>query len=98
MTKAYHSENLVYYLGRFAANKVDFTWFVTLILELDASTFRWVKGACSVIPFKGACAIKLGAPLSAGIWYNGKEYLARVAASLSEPSWLLPSFFEQFKE
>ena len=51
-----------------------------------------------MIPFKGACAIKWGASLFAGIWYIGKEYLARVAASLSEPSWLLPSFFEQFKE
>ena len=64
MTKAYHSDNLVYYLEIFAANKVNFTWFVTLILGLDASTFRWVKGACSVIPFKGACALKRGAPLS----------------------------------
>ena len=47
---------------KFAANKVNFTWFVTLILGLDASTFRWVKGACSVIPFKGAsgCAFKRG--------------------------------------
>ena len=67
--KAYHSENLVYYLERFAANKVNFTWFVTLILGLDASTFQWVKGACSVIPFKGACALKRGAPLSGVIGY-----------------------------
>ena len=42
-----HSENLVYYLGRFAANKVNFTWFVTLILGVDASTFRLDKGACA---------------------------------------------------
>ena len=53
VTKAYHSENLVYYLGRFAANKVDFTWFVTLILGLDASAFRWVKGSCGDAPLNG---------------------------------------------
>ena len=57
VTKAYHNENLVYYLGRFAAKKLNFTWFVTVILGLDASTFQWVKGACSVIPFKGACGV-----------------------------------------
>ena len=66
VTKAYHSENLVYHLERFAANKVNFTWFVTLILGLDTSTFRWVKGECSVIPFMGACALKRVAP-SAGV-------------------------------
>ena len=60
VTKAYHSENLVYYLGIFAANKVNFTWFMTLILGLDAWTFRLVKGAYSVIPFKGAFALKRG--------------------------------------
>ena len=38
MTKTYHSANLVYCLGIFDANKVIFTWFVTLILGLDAST------------------------------------------------------------
>ena len=63
-TKAYHSENLVYHLGKFTADKVDFTWFLNLILGLDASTFRQVKSACSVIPFKGACALKRGAPLT----------------------------------
>ena len=47
VTKAYHSENLLYYLGTFTANKVNFTWFFTLILGLDASPFRRVKGACS---------------------------------------------------
>ena len=52
--KAYHSENLVYYLGTFTANKVNFTWFLTLILGLDTSPFLWVKGACSVIPFRSA--------------------------------------------
>ena len=62
VTKAYHSENLVYYLGTFIAKKVNFTWFLTLILGLDALTFRQVKGACSVIPFKGACTVKQGAP------------------------------------
>ena len=66
VTKAYQSENL----GRFAANKVNFTWFVTLILGLDASTFQWVKGACSVIPFKGACALEWGAPLTGVIGYD----------------------------
>ena len=30
--KAYNSENLVYYLGKFTANKVDFAWFLALIL------------------------------------------------------------------
>ena len=61
MIKAYHSDNLVYHLGIFAANKVNFTWFVTVILGLDASTFRWVKGACSVIPCDAPlnrCALK----------------------------------------
>ena len=55
VTKAYHSQNL-YYLGRFAVNKVNFTLFVTL----DASTFQWVKGTYSVIPFKCGCAIERG--------------------------------------
>ena len=64
VTKAYHSKNLVYHLGTFAANKVNFTWFVTLILGLDASTFRLVNGACSVIPFECACTLKRGAPLT----------------------------------
>ena len=60
MTKAYHSDNLVYCcVGIFDANKVIFTWFVTLILGLDASTFWWVKGACSVIR-----ALKQGVPLT----------------------------------
>ena len=36
VTKACGSKNLVYHLGRFAANKVNFTWFVTLILGLDS--------------------------------------------------------------
>ena len=57
VTKTYHSENLLYYFGTFTANKVNFTWFFNLILGLDASTFRRVKGACSVIPFKGTCAL-----------------------------------------
>ena len=69
MTKAYQSENLVYCLGIFAANKVNSTWFVTLIPGLDASTFRLVKGACGMIPFKGACALKQGAPLNGVIGY-----------------------------
>ena len=69
VNKAYHSENLVYYSGIFAANKVYFTWFVTLILTLDASTFRCVKGACSVIPFKGACTLKWGAHLNGVVGY-----------------------------
>ena len=54
VTKAYHSENLLYYLGQSTANKVNFTWLFTLILGLDASTFRRVKGACSVILKRGA--------------------------------------------
>ena len=58
VTKAYHSENLVYHLGRFAEKKVNFT------LGLDASAFRRVKGACSVIMFKGTCALEFGAPVS----------------------------------
>ena len=70
MTKAYHSDNLVYYLGIFAANKANFTWFVTLTLGLDALTFRMARGAYSVIPFKCACALKLGAPLSGGLGYT----------------------------
>ena len=70
-TKAYHSENLVYDLGlgTFAADRVNFIWFLTLILGLDASTFRRVKGACSVIPFTGACVLKQGASLSGVIGY-----------------------------
>ena len=51
-------------LGRFAAKKVNFTWFVTLILGLDALTFRWVKGACRVILLKGACTLKRDASLT----------------------------------
>ena len=62
MTKADHSENLVYYLGTFTANKVNST-------GVDASTFRRVKGACSVIPFKSACTLVRGAPLSVVIGY-----------------------------
>ena len=62
---------------KFAANKVNFTWFVTLILGLDASTFRWVKGACSVILFKGACALTRGAPLSGVIAYYSPCSLKR---------------------
>ena len=69
VNKAYHCKNLLYHLGTFTANKVDFTWFFTPILGLNASTFRRVKGACSVIPFKGACALKRGAPLSGVIGY-----------------------------
>ena len=64
VTKAYHSKNLVYYLKTFTARKVNFTWFFTFILELDASTFRRVKGRYGVIPFKDTCALKRGAPLS----------------------------------
>ena len=30
----------------------NFALFLTLILGMDASTLQWVKGACSVIPFK----------------------------------------------
>ena len=60
VTKAYHSENLLYHLGTFTVN----TCFFILILGLDASTFGRVKGACSVILFKGACALKQGAPLT----------------------------------
>ena len=41
----------------------------TLILGLDASTFRCVKGACSVIPFKGACTLKWGAHLNGVVGY-----------------------------
>ena len=47
-TKAYHSENLVYEIGTFTANKVHFTWFLTLVLRVYASTFQRVKGACSI--------------------------------------------------
>ena len=39
VTKAYQSENLVYVIGTFIANEVNFTWFLTLILGLNASTF-----------------------------------------------------------
>ena len=60
VNKAYRSENLLYYLGTFTANKVNFTWFFTLILGLDTSTFRRVKGACSVILFEGAFTLKWG--------------------------------------
>ena len=57
LTKAYHSENLLYHLGTFTVNKVDFTCFFTLILSLDASTFGRVKGAYNVILFKGAAPL-----------------------------------------
>ena len=40
------------------------------VLGLAASTFPRIKGACSVIPFKGAGALKWGAPLYVGIEYN----------------------------
>ena len=66
---AHHSENVVYDLGTYTANIVNFTWFLKLILGLDASTFRRVKGACSVISFKGTCTLKWDAPLSRGIRY-----------------------------
>ena len=59
-TIAYHSENVVHYSRKFTANKLNFTWFLTLILGLDASTFRRIKGACSVSPFKGAYAVGVG--------------------------------------
>ena len=64
VTKAYHSENWVYYLGKFSANKVNFTWFLTLILGLDASTFRQVKGACSGIPFRAHAPLNGVHPLT----------------------------------
>ena len=51
VNKAYHSENSMYDLGTLTVNKVDFILFLTLILGLDTSTFRRVKGACSVIPW-----------------------------------------------
>ena len=70
MTKAYHSENLLYHLGTFTANKVNFIWALTLVLGLDATTFRLVRDACNVIPLKIACALKWGAPLSGGIGYT----------------------------
>ena len=70
MTKAYHSENLLYHLGTYTANKVNSTWFYTLILGLDVSTFQLVKGACSVIPFQGESALKRGAPSSGVIGYD----------------------------
>ena len=57
-TKAYQSENLLCDFGTFTAKKVNFIKFLTLIPELDASTFRQVKDACSIILFKGAWAIK----------------------------------------
>ena len=40
--QAYHSEKLVYDLGKFIVNKVNFACFFTVILELDISTFRRV--------------------------------------------------------
>ena len=80
--QAYLSENLVYYLGRFAANKVNFTWFVTLILGMDASNFRWVKGACSVIPFKGACVLKQGAPFKRGNRVIKLKISAKIVSSM----------------
>ena len=56
--KTDHSKNLVHYWRIFTINKVNYAWFLTFFLSLDASTFRRVKGACSVILFKGACALK----------------------------------------
>ena len=64
VTKAYHSENLVYYQGKYTVNKVNLTCFLTHILGLDASSFRLLKGACSGIPFKGACVLERGALLT----------------------------------
>ena len=57
-TNAFRSENLVYDLGTFTAKKVNSIWILTLILELNASTFQQVKGACSVIPYKGAYGVR----------------------------------------
>ena len=38
--QAYHSEKLVYDLGKFIVNKVNFACFFTVILGLEVSTFR----------------------------------------------------------
>ena len=43
VTKAYHNENLMYFLETLTVIKVNFTWFLTLILELDASTFDGLR-------------------------------------------------------
>ena len=52
--KAYLSRNLVYDWGTLTANKVNLACSFTLILGLEALTFRQVnKGACSVILFNG---------------------------------------------
>ena len=56
----------MYNLGTFTANKVNFIWFFTLILGLDALIFRPVKGASSVIPFKGTCTLRYVATLIQG--------------------------------
>ena len=42
---------------------------MTVILGLDASTLRWVKGTCSVLLCKGACNLNWGAPLTRVIGY-----------------------------
>ena len=46
----------------------NFCLFFTYILALDAKTFRQVKGACSVIPFKGHAPLNEGAFLSTIRW------------------------------
>ena len=42
-TKVYHSENLLYDFETSTTNKVNFIWFLTLILGLDALTFWQAK-------------------------------------------------------
>ena len=70
-TKAYHRKNLVYDSIIFTANKINFVSFLCLILGLDVWTFP-MGGTGSVIPFKGACVLKWGAPLTGVIKYANR--------------------------
>ena len=64
----------MYDLGTLPVNKVNFACSLIVILGLDTSTFRQVKSAHSVIPFKDISTLQRGAPLSAGIGYYHAQY------------------------
>ena len=80
-TTASQSKKLVHYLGMFTATKANFAQFINVIVFMDASTFRRVKGSCSVLLFKGTCTIKWGMPISARIVYN------TIFCVLAKPGW-----------
>ena len=58
-TKAYHIKTSVYDSGTFTSNKVNFIWFLTFFLGLNAMTFQPVKSACSFVKgnvlYHGSC-------------------------------------------